>query len=105
MAKLCRFLGSWAESQAFFTVEGGVEATGGHPRVGPFNFATLLPVRAMLGLHRFQVDETKEIDVDRNREAVDIEVFYCGLSAPAFLLTPSIFGATACRLDSRAVDE
>jgi hypothetical protein len=43
----------------------------------------LLPVRAMLGLHRFQVDETKEIDVDRNHEAVDIEVFYCGLSAPA----------------------
>src|SRR5262249_43889480 len=27
MTKLCRYLGSWAESQAFFTMEGGVEAT------------------------------------------------------------------------------
>jgi len=76
MAKLCRFLGSWAESQAFFTVEGGVEATGGNLRVGPFNFATLLPVRAMLDLHRFQVGEPKEIGFDRNRESVDVEVFY-----------------------------
>jgi len=51
----------------------------GHLRVGPFNFASLLPVRGMLDLHRFQVDETKEIGFDRNREAVDVEVFYSGL--------------------------
>ena len=71
---------------------------------GRFNVATWLPVRAMLDLHRFQVDETTDW-FDRNREAVDVEVFYCGLSAPAFILTPSNFGATAGRLDSRAVAE
>ena len=51
----------------------------GHLRVGLFNFSSLLPVRGMLNLHRFQVDETREIGFDRDREDVDVEVFYCGL--------------------------
>ena len=64
----------------------------GHLRVGLFNFASLLPVRGMLDLHRFQVDETREIDFDRNREAVDVEVFYCGLCRSGRNGPPRLYG-------------
>ena len=49
--KLCCYVGSWTESEAFLTVRGGAELTGGHERTRWFNFATLLPIRPVLGLY------------------------------------------------------
>ena len=72
-------------------MEGGVEATVAIFASG-CSISSLLPVRGMLDLHRFQVDETREIGFDRNREAVDVEVFYCGLCRSGRNGPPRLYG-------------